>query len=79
MNKNPGTSKAAADKLVKNIRSKTYSAEEQIRIVLAGFVARRASQRCAAVKAFRRACITVGPRNYWRQESVVYLVIRRAR
>ena len=39
MNKNPETSKDAADKLVKNIRRKTrqtYSAEEKIRIVLAG-------------------------------------------
>jgi transposase len=39
LNKKPGTSKDAADKLVKNIRRKTrqtYSAEEKIRIVLAG-------------------------------------------
>jgi transposase len=39
MNKKSGQSKAAADKLVKNIRRKTrqtYSAEEKIRIVLAG-------------------------------------------
>ena len=39
MNKKPGTSKDAADKLVKNIRRKTrqtYSAGEKIRIVLAG-------------------------------------------
>ncbi|WP_428548332.1 hypothetical protein [Profundibacter sp.] len=43
MNKKSGTSKAAADKLVKNIRRKTrqtYSAEEKIRIVLAGLVRR---------------------------------------
>ena len=39
MNKKSGSSKAAADKLVKNIRRKTrqsYSAEEKNRIVLAG-------------------------------------------
>ena len=39
MNKKSRTCKAAADKLVKNIRRKTrqtYSAEEKIRIVLAG-------------------------------------------
>jgi len=38
MNKKPGTSKDAADKLVKSIRRKTrqtYSVEEKIRIVLA--------------------------------------------
>ncbi len=39
MTQKPNTSKAAADKLVKNIRRKTrqtFSAEEKIRIVLAG-------------------------------------------
>lgn len=39
MNRKSGTSKNAADKLVKGIRRKTrkhYSAEEKIRIVLAG-------------------------------------------
>jgi len=39
MNKKSGQSKAAADKLVRTIRRKTrqtYSAEEKIRIVLAG-------------------------------------------
>jgi len=39
MNKKSGSSKASADKSVKNIRRKTrqtYSAEEKIRIVLAG-------------------------------------------
>jgi len=39
MNKKSGQSKAAADKVVKGIRRKTrkhYSAEEKIRIVLAG-------------------------------------------
>jgi len=39
MNKKSGTSKAAADRLVKTIRRKTrqtYSSEEKIRIVLAG-------------------------------------------
>ncbi len=39
MNKKSGSSKSAAGKLVKNIRRKTrqtYSAEEKIRIVLAG-------------------------------------------
>ena len=39
MNQKSGSSKASADKLVKNIRRKTrqtYSAEEKIRIVLAG-------------------------------------------
>ena len=39
MRQKSGTSKAAADKLVKNIRRKTrqtYSAKEKIRIVLTG-------------------------------------------
>ena len=41
MNKRSGTSKEAADKLVRGIKRKTrkhYSAEEKIRIVLAGLV-----------------------------------------
>ena len=39
MNMTPGTSKGAADKLVRGVKRKTskhYSAEEKIRIVLAG-------------------------------------------
>jgi len=39
MKQKPGTSKDAADKLVRDIKRKTrkyYSAEEKIRIVLAG-------------------------------------------
>ena len=39
MNRKSGTSKASADRLVKTIRRKTrqtYSADEKIRIVLAG-------------------------------------------
>ena len=50
MNKQSGTSKASADKLVKTIRRKTrqtYSAEEKIRIVL-----RRASSGAAAFFGF---------------------------
>jgi transposase len=41
MTKKPQTSKDAAEKVVKNIRRKTrqtYSAEEKIRIVLAGYL-----------------------------------------
>ena len=41
MNKTSGTSKDAADKLVRGIKRKTrkhYSAEEKIRIVLAGLL-----------------------------------------
>lgn len=39
MNKKPGTSRDATDNVVKNVRRETrqtYSAEEKIRIVLAG-------------------------------------------
>ena len=67
MNKKSGTSKASADRLVKTIRRKTrqtYSAEEKIRIVWRAFAARKASRRCAAVKASQRACITVGRRRF---------------
>ena len=54
MTKKPRTLKDAAEKVVKNIRHKTrqtYSAEEKIRIVLAGLVARKASLCCVAAKA----------------------------
>ena len=49
MNKRSGTSKDAADKLVRGIKRKTrkhYSAEEKIRIVLAGL---RGEEHCRAV------------------------------
>lgn len=48
MSKKSGTSKDAADQLVRGIKRKTrkhYSAEEKIRIVLAAYVAKKASPR----------------------------------
>ncbi len=51
MNRKLESSKSAADKLVKNIRRKTrkhYSAEEEIRIVLAGL---RGEESIAAANA----------------------------
>jgi transposase len=48
MKQTPGTSKDAADKLVRGIKRKTrkhYSAEEKIRVVLAGL---RGEERIAA-------------------------------
>ena len=67
MNKKSGTSKAAADKLVKTIRRKTrhtYSSEEKIRIVLAGL---RGEENYFCAMPPRgispKACITAGQRN----------------
>ena len=71
MNKKSGTSKDAADKLVRGIKRKTrkhYSAEEKIRIVLAGLRGeRRASLPYAAGKGLPRACIIPGLRNSWKR------------
>ena len=57
MNRNAGTSKDAADKLVENIRRKraAYMPEEKIRIVLAGL---RGESIAAAARGSARACIT---------------------
>jgi len=82
MNKKPGTSKDAADKLDKNIRRKTrqtYSAEEKIRIVLAGLRGEESISACVAGKASLTACIILGRRNFLRLESVVFPATQRVR
>lgn len=80
MNKKYGTSKDAAGKLVRGIKRKTrkhYSAEEKIRIVLAGLGAKRASQRCAVARELRKACITLGQRNSLKLGRTGWRVTRR--
>lgn len=79
MNKKSGTSKAAATKLVKSIRRKTrqaYSAEEKIRIVLAGLRGEESISALCVVKAFLRACITVGQRNFSKPGNAVCQAIQ---
>jgi transposase len=66
MNKKPGASRATADKLVKDIRRKTrktYSAEEKIRIVLAGL---RGEESISAL--CRRAGISESLYYSWSEE-----------
>jgi len=66
MTKKPTTSKDAADKVVKNIRRKTrqtYSAEEKIRIVLAGL---RGEESIAVL--CRRECIAESLYYSWSKE-----------
>jgi hypothetical protein len=65
MKKKMGSSKTAADKLVKNIRCKTrhtYSAEEKIRIVWQVFGVKKVFQLYVDVRASLKACITNGRR-----------------
>ncbi len=82
MTKKPQISKDAADKLVKNIRRETrqtYSAEEKIRIVLAGLRGEESISMLAVGKGLARACITVGRRNSLRLASVGSRVTPRVR
>ena len=67
MTKKPQTSKDAAEKVVKNIRRKTrqtYSAEEKIRIVLAGLAARKLFLCYAAERVSPKACITAWSKEF---------------
>ena len=82
MRQNSGQSKVAADKLMKGIRGKTrkhYSAEEKIRVVLAGLRGEENSPPCAARKASRRACITAGPKSFLKLGRSGWLTIRHVR
>ncbi len=68
MNKKSGTSKAAADKLVKTIRHKTrqtYSSEEKIRLVLADL---RGEETISVL--FRREGISERLYYSWSKESL---------
>ena len=72
MNQKSQTRQTGAAKAIKDIRRATrkqYSAEEKIRIVLDGFVARRPLPNFAVVKALPRASITNGRRSFWKLES----------
>ncbi len=69
MNKKSGSGKVVADKLVKNIRRKTkqaYSAEEKIRIVLAGLRGEESIFTLCRREALPKACITVDQKSFWK-------------
>ena len=82
MTKKPTTSKDAADKVVKNIRRKTrqtYSAEEKIRIVLAGLRGEESISVLCRREGIAELYITAGLRSSLRLVSVGYRVIPRVR
>ena len=82
MNKKSGRSKSAADKLVKNIRRKsrqTYSAEEKIRVVLAGLRGEESISALCRREGNAEACITVGRRSSLRRVNAAYRVIQLVR
>ncbi len=82
MNKTSETSKDAADKLVSGIKRKTrkhYSAEEKIRIVLAGL---RGEESIAALCRRERIAESLyipGRRNFWKQGKPAWRATRPVR
>jgi hypothetical protein len=67
MSKKPVTQKADAEKAVKDIRRatrKVHSAEEKIRIVLAGLRGEDSIAELAAGRGSPKACTTAGRRNF---------------
>src|SRR3989440_10363035 len=72
----------SAEKTVRDIRRATrrhHSAEEKIRIVLEGLLARTALLSCAARKGSIRTCTTVGRRSSWRRARNGSPATRRVR
>lgn len=82
MNKKSGSSKAAADKLVKNIRRKTrqtYSAEEKIRIVLAGLRGEESISALCRREGIAESLYYSWSKNSSKQASAVYRAIQHDR
>jgi transposase len=76
------SSKEAADKLVKNIRRKTarrYSAEEKIRIVLAGLRGEESIAALCRREGIAESLYTNGRRNFLRLANASFLVTQRAK
>ena len=76
MTKKPQTSKEAAEKAVKNIRRKTrqtHSAEEKIRIVLAGLRGGECISVLCRHEGIAENFITDGRKSFWRQASGICL------
>jgi transposase-like protein len=73
MSQKPGMQRAAAEKVVKEIRRSTrkqHSAEEKIRIVLAGLRGEDSiAEHCRREGIAQRACTTAGRRSSSRRAS----------
>ena len=82
MNRKSGTSKASADRLVKTIRRKTrqtYSAEEKIRIVLAGLRGEESISALCRREGISESLYYSWSKDFLRPANAVCPVIRHLR
>ena len=82
MRQKSGQSKAAADKVVKGIRRKTrkhYSAEEKIRVVLAGLRGEESIASLCRQEGISESLYTAGRKSFSKLANAVWRVTQRVR